>query len=81
MTLPRFLQFITHRGGKSAGADSRVVRHRQQLRRRPAVRRSLRRACAIRRGSTIGEVDLRHRIVPGDSRWKLINWWLVTCDS
>ena len=56
ITLPRFLQIMQHRGGKSAGAIRVSLGIGQQFRGRRAVPANLSPACAIRATLTIGEV-------------------------
>ena len=56
MTLPRFLQFITHRGGKSAGAIRVSLGHRQQLRRRRSASCEFAAAFRDQTRLTIGDV-------------------------
>ena len=70
LTLPRFLQIITHARRQERRRDPRVVRHRQQLRRRAALRR-VRREPARSDASDDGRGDVRHRVVPRDSRRQL----------
>ena len=70
MTLPRFVQFVTHRSGKSAGALRvslglasnfadvyRLVRFVEGLRDQTRM--------------TVGDADVRYRVVPRDSRREL----------
>ena len=76
LTLPLFLQMIAARGRQERRRDPRVVRHRQQLRRRASIRR-VRRQPARSDASHHRRGELRHRIVPGDSGW-LLNSQLPT---
>ena len=67
MTLPRFVQFMQHRGGKSAGAiraSLGIVSNARDVERFLAFIAEPARpdAPGARRG------DVRHRVVPGHSR-------------
>jgi hypothetical protein len=69
MTLPRFLQIITHRGGKSAGAIRVSLGVASNV---ADVSRFVQFAAGLRDQTrlALGE-DLRHRIMPRNSRREL----------